>query len=303
MTAPDGVPYGTAPALADLDGDGTPEIVVQTESHLNVWKGGGSVLAGWPHFLGSFLWLGNSAPVVGDVDGDSQPDIVITTQTGGSSTMGQVRAFDRFGVSHPRFPKALPIGSGAVPAIADIDQDGRNEIVVSGDYWSGISGVYDAVWVFDLGGPAHGAVQWGQFMGGPRHQGWLRTIAAGATRFYALPPCRVLDTRGAPGPTGGPALSALASRAFTFAGACGIPSTARAVALNVTVAQPTDPGHLTLHPEGTALPAASTINYRAGQVRANNAILPLSASGQLVIFCGQMAGTTHAIVDVTGYFQ
>jgi hypothetical protein len=297
MLATDGVFYGTAPALADLDGDGSPEIVVQTNSYLSAWKGNGTVLSGWPRLLGD-LWMGNSAPVVGDVDGDSQPDIVVTTQTPGSGEMGQVRVYNRLGVSHPRFPKALPIGSGAVPAIADIDLDGRNEIVVSGDFWNGVSGFYDAVWSYDLGGGPHGSIQWGQFMGGPRHPGWYDTGTPPA-RFYALPPCRVLDTRGAQGP----ALVAGASRTFAFAGVCNIPATARAVALNVTVTQATAAGHLTLYPAGGTVPGASTINYRAGVARANNAILRLSASGQLAIFCGQLTGSTHAIVDVSGYFQ
>ena len=109
-------------------------------------------------------------------------------------------------------------------------------------------------------------------MGGPRHQGRLEGGAPGRSRFYAIPPCRLLDTRGPVGPTGGPALAAGASRTFTLAGLCAIPSTARALALNVTVTQPTAAGHLTLHAAGGAVPTASTLNYLAGSVRANNAI-------------------------------
>ncbi|MBN2384261.1 VCBS repeat-containing protein [bacterium] len=166
----DTVAYGTAPALADLDGDIIPEIVVQTNNALDVWSGDGTPLPGWP-----VTWtdrsLGNSSPVVGDVDGDLLPDIVITTQVTGSSESGEVRVFDRTGVSQPNFPKSLAIGAGATPAIADVDQDGRNEIVVSGSYWNLISGYYDKVWVYDLGGDEHGPIQWGQFGGGPDHTG------------------------------------------------------------------------------------------------------------------------------------
>src|SRR5581483_6224262 len=121
-------PYGTAPALADLDGDGLPEIVVQTDTALHVFKGDGTVFPGWPVALAG---IGNSAPVVGDVDGDQRPDIVVTVEASGTSGAG-VLVFSRYGVLHPRFPKSLPIGSGGVPAIADLDGDGRNDIVVTG---------------------------------------------------------------------------------------------------------------------------------------------------------------------------
>jgi hypothetical protein len=109
--------------------------------------------------------------VVGDVTGDGRPDIALTTQQAGSSTNGDVRLYGATGVPHPRFPKALPIGGGAVPAIADIDLDGRNEVVVSGSFWSGVTGNYDMVWAYDLGGGPHGAVPWGQFMGNAAHTG------------------------------------------------------------------------------------------------------------------------------------
>jgi hypothetical protein len=163
----------STPVLADLDGDSIPEIIVQEESKLNVWRGDGSVFPGWPVvFQGNSYWLGWSSPVVGDVDGDGLPDIVVTNQIAGSSEWGDVRVYNRNGALHPHFPKTLPIGSGGVPAIADIDLDGRNEIIITGAFWNGYPGYYDKVWVFDLGDPPHGAIHWGQFMGGPKHQGY-----------------------------------------------------------------------------------------------------------------------------------
>ena len=53
---------------------------------------------------------------------------------------------------------------------------------------------------------------------------------------------------------------------------------------------------------GAPAPLASNLNYVAGQTRANNAIVPLNASGQLAALCGP-TGTTHLIIDVNGYFQ
>ena len=170
LIATGGIAYGTAPALGDLDGDGTPEIVVQTDSALNVWKGDGTTFPGWPRTWPGQRWLGNSAPVIGDVDGDGFQDIAITTQVAGSPTDGEVRLFDRNGEGHPRFPKELLIGAGGVPAIADIDRDGRNELVVVGSAWFGQDGLRDRVWAYDLHGSSYGGIEWGQFGGDARHR-------------------------------------------------------------------------------------------------------------------------------------
>jgi hypothetical protein len=93
------------------------------------------------------------------------------------------------------------------------------------------------------------------------------------------------------------------TRVFAVAGHCNIPPTARALSVNVTVTQPTQIGYLTLFPGGASLPSTSTINYAAGQTRANNAAVLLGASGNLAVFCGQFGGTAQLIVDVNGYFQ
>lgn len=163
------VSYTTAPALADLDGDGRPEVIVQVNGALYVWHGDGTLMQGWPVRLGDRNDIGNSAPVVGDVDGDQLPDIVITTNTGDPYAT-KVLAFNRAGQLLPAFPKVLPLGESMAPAIADIDRDGRNEILVGSTLWKGYSDMYDTVWAFDLGGPPHGPILWGQVGGGPRHQ-------------------------------------------------------------------------------------------------------------------------------------
>ena len=121
--------------------------------------------------------------------------------------------------------------------------------------------------------------------------------------LWTVAPCRVLDTRNPNGPLGGPALSAGAVRTFVIAGRCGVPSSARAVSVNVTVTQPTAGGSLLAYPAGLAEPLATTINYRAGQTRANNAVVGLNTSGAAAVRCRQGLGTVHMIIDVNGYFQ
>ncbi|HEY2930784.1 MAG TPA: matrixin family metalloprotease [Acidobacteriota bacterium] len=121
--------------------------------------------------------------------------------------------------------------------------------------------------------------------------------------FHTVTPCRVADTRNAAGPYGGPALSANTDRTFTVATQCGIPITARAISGNITVTQPTNIGDLRLYPGGTSLPLVSNINFRTGQTRANNIVIPLGNGGTLAVRCDMPAGTVHFILDVNGYFQ
>jgi hypothetical protein len=122
--------------------------------------------------------------------------------------------------------------------------------------------------------------------------------------FFTVVPCRAVDTRRSPGTCrGGPALAAGADRVFPLFGRCGIPETARAVSVNVAATEPSASGHLRLYPAGLPPPPVSTVNYVAGQTRGNNAIVGLSATGELAVRCVQATGTTHFILDVTGYFE
>lgn len=73
--------------------------------------------------------------------------------------------------------------------------------------------------------------------------------------------------------------------------------------INITVTQSTSSGHLRFYPGGGTLPPSSTINYSAGQTRANNSVLTLGTSGDFVIHSGQATGTVQVIVDINGYFQ
>jgi len=118
-----------------------------------------------------------------------------------------------------------------------------------------------------------------------------------------MTPCRVADTRTSAGPYGGPALAAGADRAFVLVNRCGVPPTARAVAINVTVTESTAPGYLVVYPGGNSVPVASTLNYRTAQTRANNVAAALGPSGDIGIHCGQSSGTVQVVIDINGYFQ
>lgn len=129
-------------------------------------------------------------------------------------------------------------------------------------------------------------------------------IFSSALSFYPLAPCRLLDTRNADGPLGGPALAATGSRLFTVTGTCGVPADVRALSTNVTVTQPADAGDLILHAGGEPTPTVSTISFRSGVTRANNAIVRLATDGSGTLNAvNQSPGTVHVIVDVNGFFR
>lgn len=122
------------------------------------------------------------------------------------------------------------------------------------------------------------------------------------TGFYTLTPCRLMDTRN-PNDLNGPAITGGSSRLLGFVGNCGIPSTATAVSLNLTIVNPSADGFLSLLPAIGVLPSTSTINFRQGQVRANNAIVGLNSYGALTVYCaGTSSLAVDYIVDVNGYF-
>lgn len=130
--------------------------------------------------------------------------------------------------------------------------------------------------------------------------GWCHSAQVPkATGFHTLSPCRAVDTRQADGP----ALAANTSRVFTLTGTCGIPAGATAVAANVTVVTPSRSGFLKIYPAGAAMPGTSTINFRSGGTRANNALLTLGAGGQVTVLTSMPSGSTGFVVDVSGYFQ
>jgi len=165
-------------SLADLDQDGIPEIVVamglfdgyyQTnEIRVAAFKGTGEMLAGWPVIL-----TGGSTshtPLVGDVDGDGLPEVVVNTRT-------SLFVINHDGSMAASSPKSMPSLlryeqiMNLVPAIADIDADGRNDIILTGTYWIAANGWFDRVFAYDLRGPASfGPIEWGQLGGGPQRQ-------------------------------------------------------------------------------------------------------------------------------------
>jgi Right handed beta helix region len=120
-------------------------------------------------------------------------------------------------------------------------------------------------------------------------------FAAGAatTAFHAVAPFRRLDTRG------GSKLREGKARCLVLAGQDGIPVSVTAVVMNVAVVKPAKQGWLVAYPYGSKLPGTSTLNFAAGQVVANAAIVEVGGGGKV---CFYAVASTDFIVDVVGYF-
>jgi hypothetical protein len=173
-----------------------------------------------------------------------------------------------------------------------------------------IGGVYDTRWDNDILNPAFASLEASDFE--VVELGWQPPVATstGALDYFTLTPCRLLDTRLPanqlpPGPYGGPALPPTAERVIVATGRCGIPTTAQALSLNVTAVGAPGLGHLRFFPGNASPPIAATLNYSAGQTRANNAIIMLASSGtgSLAFKSYTPAGAVHVVIDVNGYFE
>ena len=168
-----------------------------------------------------------------------------------------------------------------------------------------VQGTYDTRWDNDVLNPAFGSLTAGDF--DVIQLGWKPAVATagGPYKFYTLTPCRLLDTRQADGPHGGPAVPPGSQRVVVAAGQCGIPATAKSLAVNVTVVQPAEPGFLSFFAGDAPVPATSTLNFASGDVRANNSILALASSGTgtVALFNSTATQPVHVLVDVSGYFQ
>ena len=114
----------------------------------------------------------------------------------------------------------------------------------------------------------------------------------------------MVDTRNPNGPLGGPALAAKASAPSTVTGPCGIPSGAKALSVNVTVARPGRRRQSLDLPRQRLPDDTSAISFKPGETRANNAVLTLATDGAGTIGVQNASGgSTHFILDVNGYFQ
>jgi hypothetical protein len=123
-------------------------------------------------------------------------------------------------------------------------------------------------------------------------------------RFYPLNPGRIMDTRfNTLTQLFGPFTSSV-PRNLDTAGHFGVPQGGLAVTGNLTVVGQTTAGYVSITKSPTATPPVSTLNFPAGDTRANGITVPLNASGNMgITYKASPGARTHLILDVTGYFK
>jgi uncharacterized repeat protein (TIGR03803 family) len=121
-----------------------------------------------------------------------------------------------------------------------------------------------------------------------------------AVQFVPLSqPCRAVDTRP---PNGNGPIPGGTFQNFPISGEgnCATLPNAAVYSTNVTVVPATRSlGYLTVWPAGQPQPVVSTLNSADGRVKANAAIVPAGAGGDISVYA---TDTTNVIVDVNGYF-
>jgi hypothetical protein len=128
--------------------------------------------------------------------------------------------------------------------------------------------------------------------------GTSRAAAVDGSKFTALSPVRVLDTRSglgvpaAPVPAGGTITVDLSEQ---------VPEGTTAVVLNLTGVAPTSSTYVTVWPAEEPRPIVSNLNLAAGETRANAVTVALGASRSLSLF--NNAGRVNLVADLSGYYS
>jgi hypothetical protein len=154
------------PAIADLDGDGAPEILYPSyDGRLHAMGLDKAELPGWPVDLnpGGGPLRFASEPAAADLDGDGRLEVLFHVWTGkGSDADGELRIVDWQGapLASVPIPRNGDDWSGALgaPTLANVDGDPDLE-VLSGTTGAGLV-------AHELPGTAGARIAWGTSRGG-----------------------------------------------------------------------------------------------------------------------------------------
>lgn len=131
--------------------------------------------------------------------------------------------------------------------------------------------------------------------------------------FVPITPCRIIDTRVAGG-----AIAANTTRNFdvtavsnySFQGGdasncngAGAAGSFAAAAINFTVVTPSAAGYITAFPYLASQPLAATVNYTAGDIRGNFAVVKLDQGASADELSVYSFAQTHLVADIVGYYR
>lgn len=130
--------------------------------------------------------------------------------------------------------------------------------------------------------------------------------------FVPVTPCRIIDTRVAGGAIAANTtrnfdITAVANYSFQGGDATdcnvGAAGSFAAAAINFTVVTPGAAGYITAFPYLATQPLASTVNYTAGDIRGNFAIVRLDQGSSAEELSVYSFALTHLVADIVGYYR
>jgi len=132
--------------------------------------------------------------------------------------------------------------------------------------------------------------------------GWFGSTGAS---FTPSAPVRICDTRastvsGLTDACTGKQLTSGSVLAVPVAGVGGVPASASAVVVNVTVTGSSAGSFLSAYPAGGSKPPTSDLNWRPGETVANLTVVKIGSSGDVDFY--NNAGSVNVIVDVVGWY-
>jgi len=129
----------------------------------------------------------------------------------------------------------------------------------------------------------------------------LPSTGATSGLYNPVSPMRVLGTDAA-----GQSVGQSSTTPVTVTGVDGVPSDATAVVVNITASNATNGGYVSAFAAGTTMPTVSNLNYAAGQIVANRAVVPVGSNGQIDLYNsfgpGVTSGSVNLDVDLDGYY-
>jgi hypothetical protein len=143
---------GSTPSVADMDGDGLPEVFVTGFDSLNMYESTGEYADGWPILLAEGSHVPQASTAVADLDGDTDLEVIfpVVVELEDTENPRQLRiyAYHHDGTlleGWPRWvgpPNNNPPGYQCSPVVTDLEGDGELEILIAVGGDKDESGVY-----------------------------------------------------------------------------------------------------------------------------------------------------------------